>query len=71
MQAASNFISTAVQLNEYLSIATFNGSYTLNAPLTQITNQRTRDKLIEALPTEAGGTSNIGQGNHDFCDLSK
>ena len=71
MQAASNFISTAVQLNEYLSITTFNGSYTLNAPLTRITDQRTRDNLIAALPTEAGGTSNIGQGNQNFYDLLK
>ena len=66
MQAASNFISTAVQINEYLSIATFNGSLTLNAPLTQIKDQRTRDYLISTLPTTAGGTSNIGQGNQNF-----
>ncbi|XP_072025963.1 calcium-activated chloride channel regulator 4-like [Amphiura filiformis] len=61
-QAASNFINTAIQLYESLSIISFNGTVTINAPLREIRDQGDRNALIEALPTKAAGISNIGEG---------
>ncbi|CAH1249741.1 CLCA2 [Branchiostoma lanceolatum] len=56
-------------LGSSLGIVTFNSEATVNAPLTMIGNETTRDDLVGALPRVTGGKTSIGSGLQEALGL--
>eukprot|EP00058_Branchiostoma_floridae_P002746 XP_002588234.1 hypothetical protein BRAFLDRAFT_124701 [Branchiostoma floridae] len=52
-----------------LGIVTFNSEATINAPMTVIGNETTRDALVGALPMTTGGKTSIGSGLQEALGL--
>uniref|UniRef100_A0A8C3K4X9 Chloride channel accessory 1 n=1 Tax=Calidris pygmaea TaxID=425635 RepID=A0A8C3K4X9_9CHAR len=67
--AAEDFLLCYIEITSWVAIVTFSSDASEKAPLQQITNDAARQKLVQYLPTSAGGTTNICAGIRKGLEL--
>ncbi|NWH61210.1 CLCA1 regulator, partial [Geococcyx californianus] len=60
--AAAAFLLHAIEIGSWVGIVIFDSDASEKAPLQQLTNHATRQKLLQYLPTVVGGQTNICAG---------
>ncbi|XP_077986711.1 calcium-activated chloride channel regulator 1-like [Glandiceps talaboti] len=68
-RAASRYIGYTLPLNSWVGIVEFATASARLAPLTKIVNNRTREELVNLLPTRASGSTCIGCGLEEGIEV--
>lgn len=69
-QDATLYIMNSVPYGSYFGIVTFSGSAEIKHPVSLVQNATDIDRLIDALPDQAYGTTCIGCGLKDALKVS-